>query len=189
MVGIKLAPWGTAAFFHPPAGVMRNSTIGLAEISDRGFPDVGDELSDAKSDACVAATLDTMLRKRLARVSARASARLAVVAATLVESPWVSVDAWARAMGCSARTLERHFDRYVGIAPKEFTRIRRFQRALRFATARSRVRWAAVAAYAGYADHSHLVRDFRQFAGCTPSQTLLAPGEITATFADDADAP
>jgi AraC-like DNA-binding protein len=66
----------------------------------------------------------------------------------------------------------------VGLAPKQAARVVRFQRA-----ARLLVPWAGdaapaapsiaeVAAACGYADHAHLVREFRALAGCTPSEFL-----------------
>jgi AraC-like DNA-binding protein len=70
----------------------------------------------------------------------------------------------------------------VGISPKEFSRVRRFQRALGLAREQPMLRWAAIAACAGYSDQAHLGRDFRQFAGCAPTLVALASTPITAAF-------
>jgi AraC-like DNA-binding protein len=66
--------------------------------------------------------------------------------------------------GIPRRHLERVFLRSVGIGPKLFSRIVRFQHLLR-APQRD---WARMAADSGYFDQAHLIRDFRQFTGQTP---------------------
>jgi len=66
--------------------------------------------------------------------------------------------------GISRRHLERVFLRGVGIGPKLFSRIVRFQRLLRA----PQIDWAMMAADSGYFDQAHLIRDFRQFTGQTP---------------------
>ncbi len=66
--------------------------------------------------------------------------------------------------GISRRHLERIFRRGVGIGPKLFSRIVRFQHLLR-APQRD---WALLAADSGYFDQAHLIHDFRQFTGQTP---------------------
>jgi AraC-like DNA-binding protein len=80
----------------------------------------------------------------------------------------VRVDALARRYGKSRRQLERDFLRVVGIPAKQFAVISRF----RFAAARLRsaASLAALAADAGYADQSHMARDFRELAGASPSR-------------------
>jgi len=67
--------------------------------------------------------------------------------------------------GVSTRHLERVFRERVGMGPKTFARVVRFQRVLN-SPAKN---WAAVAADAGYFDQAHLARDFQQFTGETPS--------------------
>jgi AraC-like DNA-binding protein len=77
------------------------------------------------------------------------------------------------------RTLQRHFLRHVGIGPKMLARIVRFQRV--FAAWRDDPRSIARTAFAcGYADQSHLVRDFRAFSGGTPASLLAALPQFTA---------
>jgi AraC-like DNA-binding protein len=64
----------------------------------------------------------------------------------------------------SRRHLERIFLRKVGIGPKLFSRIVRFQNLLH-APQRD---WALMAADSGYFDQAHLIHDFREFTGQTP---------------------
>jgi transcriptional regulator GlxA family with amidase domain len=73
----------------------------------------------------------------------------------------------ARGLGLSERQLERRFVARVGLMPKRFARLVRFERAL--SLVRSGRSLSAVAQCAGYADQSHMVRDFRSFAGEPPS--------------------
>jgi AraC-like DNA-binding protein len=92
-----------------------------------------------------------------------------------------SVDELARAVGLSARQLERRFRARVGLGPKLLARITRFQHAFRLA--RRTPNLAEVAARAGYFDQAHLVRDFRQFAGAAPSRFLAREHELARQFA------
>ncbi|MDQ4038297.1 MAG: helix-turn-helix transcriptional regulator [Actinomycetota bacterium] len=70
-------------------------------------------------------------------------------------------------LGCSRRYLIGAFNEYVGIPPKLFARILRFQRACALADMH-KLRWSEIAQRCGYYDHAHLIRDFQQFAGRTP---------------------
>ncbi|MBN8731718.1 MAG: AraC family transcriptional regulator [Acidobacteria bacterium] len=73
------------------------------------------------------------------------------------------------------RQYRRRFRERVGVTPKLMARIQRFQQALRRA---GTTPLASVAAECGYADQSHLVRDFRQFAGMPPSQWLRSREDV-----------
>lgn len=186
MVGVKLAPWGAAAFIDGAAGELRNRTVALGDGWEawlEAFAAARD--AGGGDDASLAASLDRLLRRRLEAGDARRLRRLTAVAGSLHGSRLPTVDAWSRALGCSARTLERHFDTFVGLAPKEFARVRRFQRALRLGTERTGLSLAAVAAGAGYTDQAHLGRDFHEFAGCAPSVALPTVTGITTTFVSD----
>ena len=77
-----------------------------------------------------------------------------------------SVTRVAIATGISRRQLERRFREQVGLPPRTFARIVRFQRAFH---ALGRESGAAIAARCGYADQAHLVREVRRFGGQTPS--------------------
>ena len=82
----------------------------------------------------------------------------------------VSVGVLAEEIGWSRRHFATRFRDSVGLAPKPTARILRFRRAVDLLDAGPVRSIADLAAACGYADHSHLVREFRLLGGCTPSQ-------------------
>ncbi|WP_009962110.1 helix-turn-helix domain-containing protein [Verrucomicrobium spinosum] len=81
-----------------------------------------------------------------------------------------SVRQLAEQVRLSQRRFIELFTRQVGITPKLYSRIQRFQRTLKQVHARSQVDWCELAFDAGYSDQSHLIRDFQKFSGLSPTQ-------------------
>lgn len=77
----------------------------------------------------------------------------------------------SRDLGVSREHLIRRFREQVGLTPKAYANILRFDRALTLARS-ARTSWAEIAAHCGYYDQAHLVNDFQRYAGRAPS-TLL----------------
>jgi AraC-like DNA-binding protein len=78
-------------------------------------------------------------------------------------------------IGWSRRHFAGRFREQIGLAPKPTGRVLRFRRAVDLLErASGETTIARVAAGAGYADHSHLVREFRALAGCAPSELIAA---------------
>jgi AraC-like DNA-binding protein len=82
----------------------------------------------------------------------------------------VPVNVLADEIGWSRRHFGVRFRRQVGLAPKPTSRVLRFRRATDLLASGPVRSIADLAAACGYADHSHLVREFHALAGCTPSQ-------------------
>jgi AraC-like DNA-binding protein len=80
---------------------------------------------------------------------------------------------------CSARHFERRFKRAVGLSPKLFCRIQRFQRV--FQELEAGGNWVETALACGYYDQAHLVRDMREFSGEAPS-ALVNGDELARHF-------
>lgn len=74
----------------------------------------------------------------------------------------------AAATGWSHKHLITRFKRQIGVTPKSAARLIRFDAARR-RMSEGNLGWARIAAETGYADQSHLVREFRQFTGLTPT--------------------
>lgn len=72
----------------------------------------------------------------------------------------------------SPRAFERRFMQQIGVTPKYFARICRFEKAFQMKQAQPKLDWLSVAILNGYTDYQHLVRDCSQFAGTTPVSLL-----------------
>lgn len=85
------------------------------------------------------------------------------------------------ALGLGERQLRRRFEAAVGLAPKRFARLLRFQRVFEQQRESDATVWAQVALECGYCDQAHFNRDFRAFSGLAPRQ-LLADADPLTTF-------
>lgn len=70
----------------------------------------------------------------------------------------------------SARTLERNFKTEIGISPKMFQRLLRFNRAKHYLHQNPDSDWWEAIVRFGFYDHSHFISEFRLFSGMTPLQ-------------------
>src|SRR5580658_741205 len=84
----------------------------------------------------------------------------------------VRIPGLAREAGLSMRQFERCFAQQVGVHPKLFARIVRFEAALDSKARSSGKSWTDVAQEFGYYDQMHLVHDFEGFTGGTPTDML-----------------
>lgn len=80
----------------------------------------------------------------------------------------------------SQKQFGRIFNSLVGMRPKEYARIARFQKSMWLLQNHCH-NYAEIAYYCGYSDQSHLIRDFRQFSGTTPSQIANPYSDLFTT--------
>jgi len=105
-----------------------------------------------------------------ARAVISGSNRLVLEAAERLASAGVNIV--ATELGVSERHLRRVFREAVGVSPKEFARLVRFDRAVRAAHEDDGESWAGIAAAAGYYDQAHLIGEFHSISGVTPCALL-----------------
>ena len=180
LLGIRFHPGGTSPFLRVPMNEVTDQIAELGSLSselERELLRVSEDLSSLRERT---SAIETVLMARLLRGSFHSSAFK--LAARIVESAGqVSVDQLATAAGISSRQLERRFLREIGIGPKLLGRILRFQQIFR-AVERVDSAWASIAVDCGYYDQAHLIRDFSQFAGQTPTVLLAERSALTEAF-------
>lgn len=82
----------------------------------------------------------------------------------------MSLASVARETGLSERSMQRYFSEYVGVSPKTFARIARFNGVTRLMEAESPLNWMNILLEAGYFDAAHFAHDFKGITGQTPSE-------------------
>lgn len=90
----------------------------------------------------------------------------------------VPVPALAQRACMSTRQFERRFTCGIGLSPKLYVRIARFESALESKVLSTAESWTGVANRLGYFDQIDMMKDFREFSGEIPT-TLLAQLETT----------
>jgi len=89
---------------------------------------------------------------------------------------------WADKACLSMRQFERNFGQRVGLTPKLFIRIRRFELAMEIKN-KSQMSWSEIAVQCNYSDSSHLLKEFKRFAEFQPSKFYLNPTSGHSTLA------
>jgi AraC-like DNA-binding protein len=154
--------------------------VPIAELTDRHVPI--DAVWGARGDTLrerllAAGSPDNVLRALERELTARLEHPLlihrAVAHALAVHAnlgPIPRIADIQRQVGYSPRHFIALFRAAVGLTPKHYYRVKRFAAVLRGLAANGDENLADLAAYAGYSDQSHLTREFREFAGVTPTQ-------------------
>ncbi|MFN8256324.1 MAG: AraC family transcriptional regulator [Bacteroidales bacterium] len=82
-------------------------------------------------------------------------------------------------VGYSQKHFIKIFRENVGLTPKSFLKIIRFQKAIREIEAKKFADWTEIAFESGYYDQAHFINDFKAFSGFTPNQYLKMQSEFT----------
>ncbi|WP_250036869.1 helix-turn-helix transcriptional regulator [Paractinoplanes maris] len=166
-VQVALRPLGCRALLGVPAAELAGLDVdATALLGETVVAGIRERLCGAADWPSRFAVLDDALRARLTDRPVRPEITYAYHRVIL----GAPIRAVAAEVGWSDTYLTTRFRAEVGLRPKETARVARFDRARR--ALRPGTPIAEVAAGHGYADQSHLVREFRALAGCTPSEWL-----------------
>ena len=170
VIGVHFHPGGAAPFFDMPIAEFSDRHVALDDLWGSEAHLLRERLLAAGSVAARFGLVEQALRKRFVKPSpAHDVVAYALQAFSRFSLP-AHVRTVQRATGYSPRHFIQLFRNEVGLSPKLFSRIQRFQQLLQRVASGEQVDWAALAAAAGYYDQSHLIRDFRDFSGITPQR-------------------
>lgn len=191
-IQLNLTPLGAYLLLGLPMHELSNTVVELDDLLGAEADLLVERLRDAPGWEARFAILDAILLKRL-ELASPASPDVAWAWRRLTETAGrLPVGELCRELGCSRRHIGRRFNEQIGLAPKSFARVLRFQRAVHMLGHRDGASsldpselgagaarpWGEIALECGYFDQAHMNRDFRQFAGASP-------GELAASLLPD----
>jgi AraC-like DNA-binding protein len=162
IVGVVFRAGGAAPFFRESAEHFRSRTLPLSDLLP--LRDIRGRLQQAHTPHSKLDALETWLTERMQPNAARKPA--AVRAASLLRSH--SVSETAQILRCSERRLHTLMTSDIGLSPKTWSRIQRFQRTVETLHTGHEVRWEELALDCGFYDQSHFSNEFKAFAGIDP---------------------
>jgi AraC-like DNA-binding protein len=172
VIAVHFRPGGSFPFFGVPSTELRNQGVSLDLLWGQDAASFGDQLWEEKTAGKRFNLLEeALLRRSRGRFDRHAAVRYALDAFDRSNGMRPVGDV-IQGIGLSPRRFRELFGSEVGLSPKAFCRIRRFNEVLRRIERLTDVDWADVAASCGYFDQAHFNHDFRTFAGLTPSAYL-----------------
>jgi len=170
VVGAHFRPGGALPFFALPMHELSDRHLPLEACWGRQAAELRERLLEAETGEAKLLLLECALLRLMKRtVSRHAAIGHAVVA---FRQGLRRVGDVVAETGISQRRFIRLFSEEVGLSPKAFCRIRRFQQAVSVLHRAEVPKLADIALACGYFDQPHMIHDFQDFAGMTPTQYL-----------------
>jgi len=169
VIGVHFKPGGAFPFFKLPAGELHNEYVALETLWGRDAKDLRERLLEAPTADAKFGVLEQYLWKRVAKPLERHPAVGFALREFQGAAGARTVADVSGQIGFSARHFIQVFADEVGMTPKLFCRVQRFQETVRRIGMGQRVGWAGMALDCGYFDQAHFIHDFRAFSGLNPS--------------------
>jgi AraC-like DNA-binding protein len=170
--GVKFKPGGAYPFLGLPLSEFHNQVVPLDVIWGNFAAEIRERLLDASTLQARFAILEQLLFARFYEAPYGLNAVQYAAAEIARHHGVLSIRELSEHMGMSQKHLITQFGRMVGCTPKGLARLYRFAHILEGIDLTQPVDWTLVAHQFCYHDQSHLIRDFREFTGHTPSDYL-----------------
>jgi len=171
-LGVRFKPGKAHGFFRVAAGELTDFTVPLDDIWGRIGTNLVSRLAEQHSLRHMIVRLEEELLKRLRSMNTEDPYLQPIIRFILDRRGAVSVESLSTMAGISRQHMARKFDHYVGISPKLFCRVMRFQNMMKNVRSLGSVDWASAALDLGYYDQAHMISDFKEFSGLTPASFL-----------------
>lgn len=169
MIVAVFYPHTIGMFIDTPPSAFYNMEISGYDIGCRELDGLAARMFDCEEqDECIWILENWLLARVNPSLNMR---RVGCTLDAMFRSPDIEVGKLAETVCLSRKQYERVFRLCVGMNPKEYSRVVRFQKSMRLLQCGKR-NFAGIAAECGYADQSHFIREFRQMSGHTPKSLL-----------------
>jgi AraC-like DNA-binding protein len=175
-MGVQFRPGGAYPFLGAPVGELHNLNLPLDDLWGPAAHALRDRLLEARTPAARFRILERFLLDQIQPARARHPAVAYALNAFQAVPQDRTIASVARHTGLSSRWFIAAFRAQVGLTPKLYCRLRRFQAALTRIGRRHPPDWAGLALACGYYDQAHFIRDFRAFSGLSPTRYLADRG-------------
>ena len=185
ILGVHFKAGGAFPFLRAEASELNNAHANLLDLWGRSGIELRERLCTVSTPKARFSIMDATLRSRLQDHSSRQLPIQIAFKMIAMIGKRASVRDASQELGFSQRRFIQVFNACVGLNPKVFCRILRFQQARVLAEKFGTPNWAELAVTCGYFDQSHLIKDFREFSSSTPGNYFVQQHHKDARFKDN----
>jgi AraC-like DNA-binding protein len=163
-----------------PLSQLSSLTVDLHDLLGRAAEELGTRVHAARDGTAAVRAAATFVTQRIASgstIDATVERTLDAIATDGGTHSIAALEGWR---GRSRARFATAFRDRVGVSPKRFARIVRFDRALRAIAERRGTSLGEIALAAGYYDQAHFTNEFREHAGLTPRAYVCATAGTTS---------
>jgi len=169
VIGIHFKPGGAFPFFKMPAVELHNVHVSLEDLWGPEAGLLQERLLEAETPQKKLKVLEQCLLEQAFKPLQRHRAVDCGLGLLRNIHTAPAITELADEIGISSRRFIQLFSNEVGLTPKLFARVRRFQQVLQQIRTGTDFPWADMAADCGYFDQAHFIHDFKEFSGINPT--------------------
>ena len=169
VVATKFVPGGFHPFSDRPMRALFDCIVPVDQIFGPSATTLEAEVLAEPDDERAVGMVEEFLRSRQPQADDDLSRATELVRWVREQPEIARAEELAARAGLSLRSLQRLFDRYLGVGPKWVIRRTRAQSAAERVALGEKVDWAELARELGYYDQAHLIHDFKAQVGFTPA--------------------
>ena len=177
LLAVWFKPGGAVPFFGATGHELLNTHLPLEALWGAQARDLFEQLLAANTPAERFRILEQVLLRRLAHAQRRHRALCYALQAFRTVPHMPTIKQVVQALALSSTRFIQLFREDIGLTPKQFCRVQRYQGALRIMAAQPTRCWTDIALACGFYDQAHFINDFRAFSGITPSQYVPQSSE------------
>lgn len=174
MITVVFQPYAAKAFVKAPVYLFYGKHTAVEDMDDMELALLARQIAGTPDNETCIRLIEHFLLRRLTALPSYNLKRLAAVMHEINRLPRPAVSHLAATACLSDKQFNRIFREYIGSSPKEYARIIRLQRALSVLQQNPSVPFARLAYDCGFADQSHMIKEFKAYSGYTPAEYLAA---------------
>ena len=168
MVYVGFKPGGLFRLLGIPMKELFDGAFDATELIGNNIRHINEQLKEAKEFEEMKNIVESFLLSMLLQLRAKQPFD-AAIQQLLISHGNIAIDKIANLSCLGVRQFERKCYEKIGMSPKIYARLMRFSKAYRMREMHSNLSWTHIAHTAGYYDQMHFIRDFKTFAGVTPT--------------------
>lgn len=170
MVYVMFRPFGAGMFFKVPMNEIANQNVAFECLANKEAFEIEDKILNATCIRERVTIIEDFLIEKLIQNNNDARQIVCVLNKIFQRKGQISIKQLAETACLSIKQFERKFSGLIGLNPKQFLRIVRFQNVLQMKKNRHNDNLTSLALESGYYDQSHFINDFRLITGLTPKE-------------------
>jgi AraC-like DNA-binding protein len=169
MFYVRFQPGSLYKLFRVPMALLRDEHFDATAVLGREATELHEQLGTCHTYEAMISVMEVYILKRLSSLKNN-SHPVDRIGSMILQNPQAfNLERTAKDACLSYRQFEKRFEQLVGITPKYFARIARFYQAFVLKECHPELDWLSIAVRTGYNDYQHMVKDFKEFAGTTPT--------------------